>query len=268
MRVYLLSLQAVLVTVVIAARGDAQGPKLEAALTATQDLAREVGGLQQSFATIPGPPQGRGLYRQADTIQMDIANLSELLGRKVKRDAVYTTYAQVDSKLNKLLDDLQGISTWDPAVRMAARRARAAQQELHFVLAGGDTTPTRQAEVVYGQTLLLQSRAEDLEGLVRFSLNQQEPLKGWTADFKNLHKGIAALQRAQQGKAARDAVKKQLLETDQAWNRLVVRYREMPQGQYPFVRHAFAQVDRVLGRLATLLGVSDRRAPLKDNFSS
>jgi hypothetical protein len=266
MRTYQPGLYALLACAIVGSRSDAGGPDyLTATLNATLDLSREVRTLQHSFATIPGPPQGRGLYNQADKIQMDLANLEVLLTRKVARDAVYSTYAQADSKVNRLLDDLQGIATWDPAVRMAARRVRDAQQDLHFALSGGDTAPARVAELVHGQTLLLHSRVEDLEGLVRFALlNQQPSLRGWKEDFDNLRKSVAALQRAEQDKSTREDLKKQLHQTDKAWNHLVVRYRALPEGQYAYVRHAFAQVDRVLERLATLLGVTDKRAPLNE----
>jgi uncharacterized protein (TIGR03000 family) len=145
---------------------------------------------------------------------------------------------------------------------MAARRVRAAQHDLQFAMSAGDGAPARQSQVAYGQTLLLLSRTEDLEGLVRYMFAEQQSLPGWNADFANLRRAIAGLQQAQQNKAPREDLLNRLLQTSQAWVKLVERYRGLPEGRYPFIGQSFVQVDQVLDRLARLLGVTDRPAPL------
>jgi hypothetical protein len=268
MRACRLGFYVLLAAAVGPARSGAGGPDYWATTTAAaRELSRQLGYLQQSFATIPGPPQGRGLYQQAEGIQIDLIGLQQKLRQKASREALYLAFGQVDAKLNQLLGDLQGITKWDAAVRMAARQVSAAQHDLQFALSAGDGAPARQSDVAYRQTLLLLSRTEDLEALVRYMFAEQGTLKGWNADFAGLRRAIGALQRAQQDKAPRDAVKKRLLQTDQAWEKLVTRYRALPPDRYPFISHAVAQVDQVLGRLARLLGVPDRRAPLPDNLA-
>jgi uncharacterized protein (TIGR03000 family) len=199
------------------ARGAAGGSDYWAITTAAaRELSQQLGFLQQSFATISGPPQGRGLYGQADGVQLDLIGFQQKLGEKASREVLYITFAQVDAKVTQLLGDIQSFTTWDAAVRMAARRVSAAQHDLQFALSAGDGAPTRQSQVAYRQTLLLLSRTEDLEGLVRFMFAEQQVLKGWNADFADLRSAISALQSAQQNKASRDDIKKRLLQTDQA----------------------------------------------------
>src|SRR5262249_45261034 len=154
-----------------------------------------------------------GLYRQADGIQMDLIGLQQKLAQKASREALYIAFGQVDGKVNQLLNDIQGITTWDAAVRLAARRIGAAEHDLQFAIFARDGAPARQAQVAYRQTLLLLSWTEDLESLVRFMFAEQQVLKGWNADFAELRRAISALQRAQQNKASRADIKKELLQT-------------------------------------------------------
>jgi hypothetical protein len=268
MRVFRLAFCVLVAAAVGPARGGAGGPDYWATTTAAaRELSQQLGFLQQAFATIPGPPQGRGLYEQAEGVLLDLIGLQQKLAQKASREALCIAFAQVDAKVNQLLSDIQGITTWDAAVRLAARRVSAAEHDLQFAVFAGEGAPSRQSQVAYRQTLLLLSRTEDLEALVRFMFAEQESLKGWNAEFAELRRAIAGLQQAQQNKASRDEIKKQLLQTDQAWEKLVKRYRALPQGRYPFIRHAFAQVDQVLDRLARLTGVPNRRAPVADNIA-
>jgi uncharacterized protein (TIGR03000 family) len=263
MRARHLGFLILLAAAVVPARSGAGSTDFWATTTAAaQELANQLGYLQQSFATIPGPPQGRGLYKQADGVQLDLTSFQQQLAQKLPREALNETFALVDGKLNQLLDDLQGITTGAAAGRWAPRRVSAAQHDLHFAFTGGDSAPARKSDVAYRQTLLLLSRTEDLEGQVRYMFAEQESLKGWNADFKDLRRAIAALQKAQQDKAPREDISKQLLQTTQAWDKLVERYQALPEGQYPFIGQSFVQVDQVLDRLARQLGVTDRRAPL------
>lgn len=68
----------------------------------------------------------------------------------------------------------------------------------------------------------------------------------------------------QSNKATPADIRKQFLAADQAWSKLVGRLQALPQGQAILLQSDGAQVDQVLFRLAQLVGVKERRAPLPD----
>src|SRR5262245_42548831 len=147
-----------------------------ATTAAARELATQLEALTRSFVNIPGPPEGRGLYKQADGIGYDLIYFRQQLKRKVSREELYTAFDKVDGKLNTLLEGLEPFEKWVPAVRMTARRVKAAQHDLQFALAGGESSPARQSDALYRQTLVLLTRAEDLEGMVRYVFEEQDSL--------------------------------------------------------------------------------------------
>ena len=171
----------------------------------------------------------------------------------------------MDGKLQSMLSDISALEKWSPALRMTAQRLLAANHDLQFAMSSGDGTPARQSQVAYRQTLVLLSRTEDLEGLVRYLFFEMDSLTAWNADLKELRSAIAELQRVQK-KGSRDDIKQQLMKTDQAWEKLVTRFKGLREGQYLILRLDFGKVDQVFDRLARMYGIQNRRPPLKANF--
>jgi len=237
-----------------------------AATGAARELARAVELLQRSLVTMPGPDDGRGIYQQLEPIQMDVTYVRQQLQRRAGRDDLYLAFAKVDGELNQLLGDVQNFGKWAPAVALALRRVRTAQHDLHFALSAGDEGPARQAESAYRQTLALQTRLEDLQNLVRYVFTQTDALPGWDAGFAELRGALTGLQRLQKDRAGRDDVRPQFAQVDRAWEKLVAKYRDLPEGQHLLLRADFGQTDGALARLAGLLGVQGRRPPLKADY--
>jgi hypothetical protein len=234
------------------------------AIGAARELSRSLDFLQRSFATIPTDPPGRGLYKQLDPIQLDQLYFSQQLDRRASRSDLYLAYAKVDTGLSQLFADIQDISKWDAALRMAMRRVRSAQHDVHAALSAGDQAPDRQGQGAYRQVLALDTRAEDLDNLARYVFNEQDSQPGWKADFANLRSAISSLQRGLKD-GTPDAARRLMLQVDQAWSKLIDRYNDLPRGQHLLLRSDFIQFDRMLARLAPLVGVTDRRPALKED---
>jgi hypothetical protein len=101
--------------------------------------------------------------------------------------------------------------------------------------------------------------------MVRYVFAEQDVLKQWDAELTAFSQAIAKFQSVQKSKAPMEEVKNALLATDQAWEKLVTRFKALPQGLYILVRSDAAQVDRVMFRLAQLTGVKlTRGTPLSD----
>jgi hypothetical protein len=235
--------------------------------TAAADLQNQLDFLRRSFATIPGPPTGRGLYKEANGIFIDLIYFRQIVQQKEPREDLYLAFTKVDMKLNQLLDDVQAIEKWDPAVRRAARRAQSALHETHFALSSGDSSPARRSQDDARQTQVLRNRELDLENLVGIVfLFDTDALKDWNAEFAGLRKNIAELQRLQKNKASRDDVKQQLVQTDRSWETLVTRFKGLSADQILQLREDFGQVDQAISRLCHSFGIQNRRAPLQTKF--
>jgi hypothetical protein len=243
----------------------AGGNDFRAAVTgASRELSRQLFFFQNTLSLIPGPPMGRGLYKQCDDVQGDLIYFQQQLARNVSREQLLLNFDKMDAKLNQLMGDIKNFENWDTALRTVANRVRAADHDLHFALTSGSGAPAGGPELAYRQTLALLTKSENFAGMVRYVFDEQAGLAQWNADLATLKKAIGNLQNAEKNKAAAEDVKNQLLATDQAWEKLVARLKALPQGQYVLLQSDAAQVDRVLFRLAQIVGIKIGRAPLPD----
>jgi hypothetical protein len=207
------------------------------------------------------------LYKETNRIFIDLITFRQLVDQKEPREDLYLAFTKVDMGLNQLLNDVQAFEKWDPAIRMAARRAQSALHETHFALATGDVSPARRSEDEARQAQMLKNRELDLEDMVGIVfLFDTAALKDWNGEFAPLRKNIAELQRLQKNKASREDVKQQLVRTDQSWEKLVTRFKGLSADQILQLREDFGRVDQVISRLCSSYGIKNRRAPLQINF--
>jgi hypothetical protein len=235
--------------------------------SASGDLQTQLDFLRRSFATIPGPPEGRGFNKLSNKIFIDLITFRQLVQTKAPREDLYLAFTKVDMGMNAILDNAKDFEKWDPAIRMAARRAQSALHDTNFALSTGDASPSRRNENDARQAQVLQNREQELENMVGIVfLFDADALKGWTSEFAAFKKNIAELQRLQKNKASRDDVKKHLVKTDQSWETLVTRFKGLSAENAVQLREDFGQVDQVISRLSVSYGVQNRRAALQTNF--
>jgi hypothetical protein len=243
--------------------GDQSLPAVHAA---ARELARQLDQLQWVFPGAPGEESGRGLYKQTDQIQTALIYFRQQLQRKVGREQLYEAFDSVDAKVKQLLDDIQGLEKWNKALKMVADRVQQADHDLHFALAAGDATPARGGQALYRQTLVLAADRENLDKLARYVFAERPPLKAWVENLDMVRKATLAFQAAQQKKAAKDQLQKLFRDMDQAWDKVLAQFRVSGQDQALLIRQV-ARVDQVLDRIARLVGIDNRRAPLTDPWS-
>jgi hypothetical protein len=239
---------------------------LPAVHAAARELARQLNQLQWVFPGAPGEESGRGLYKQTDQIQTALIYFRQQLQRKVGREQLYIAFDPVDAKVKQLLSDIQGLEQWNKALKMVADRVQQANHDLHFALSVGDGTPARGAQALYRQTLVLLADCTSLESLVRYVFAERPPLKAWVRNLEAVRSAAVALQKAQQDKAAKDELQKLFRQLDQAWEKVMAQFRVSGQDQFLLIQQV-ARVDQVLGRIARLVGIDNRRPPLTDPWS-
>jgi hypothetical protein len=231
------------------------------------DLQNQLDFLRRSFATIPGPPEGRGFNKLSNRIFIDLITFRQLVQTKAPREDLYLAFTKVDMGMNELLNNAKDFEKWDPAIRMAARRAQSALHDTSFAMATGDASPELRNQNETRQTQALRNREQELENMVGIVfLFDTDALKKWNPEFAGFTKNIAELQRLQKDKASRDDLKKQLVKTDQSWETLVTRFKGLSADEVVQLREDFGQVDQVISRLAVSYGIKDRRAALQTNF--
>jgi hypothetical protein len=233
------------------------------AAQAAQKLNNQLFFLQRSLATIPGPPEGRGFYKQIDLVSVDLDYLQNQIQRKVSRDSLYLAFDPMNGKLKQFLGDIQNAEQWAPALQMAARQAAAAEHDLYLALAAGDSSAARQAQTTARQIQLLTVRTKDLEGTVNYVFAGQPRLAAWKTDFLDLRAATSQLQLLQSSNASRDAMKKQLLKADAIWDKMVTKVKGYPEYLSFLLKGDFARVDQVIQQLSRTYGIDNRRAPLK-----
>ena len=252
----------------VAGAGLGQGEDYYASVTAAaRELNRQLQYFQQTFVTIPGPPMGRGLYKQSDKIIYDLIYFQQQVQRKADREALYIAYDKMDGKLETMLGDVKDLEKWSDALRMVAKDVISANHDLHFALFGGEGGPARKGQAAYRQTLVLMQKTEVLQNLLRFVFDEQDSLTEWNAAVKELRQQIVVLKDLQKAKKpSADDLKAQFQKTDAAWEKLVSKFKDQTEDIQLMLRLRFGQVDQVFARLAPLFGVKNRRPPLKADF--
>lgn len=252
--------------VLLPARAAAGGDDYKAAVTAAaRELSRQLVFLQQAIANIPGPPEGRGIYRQGDQVQYNLIFFQQQIKRAGSREELVLNFDQLDQKLQQLLDDIKGFEKWDVALRYVVRKVQAAESDLHFAVFSGDDKKTSQ--VAYRQTLALLAKTTNLDGMYRYRFEGEKSLKPWNEQMKALHQaldGLKEMQKAKKPKASKAELKDQFQKINQAWDKLLSMVKDAPKGQYILLRSDAAQVDQAFFRLARLLGVKMERTVMAD----
>ncbi len=238
-----------------------------AATAAARELSHQLFVLQNTMANIPGPPMGRELYRQCEQVQNYLKNFRQQLKRPVSREQLTADFDKMDATLERLLDDVKGFTQWDVPMRGVVRQVRAAAHDLQFAVAAGDGSGVGIGPTAYGQALALMTRGENFAAMVKYVFDEQDSLKSWSADLANFARAGTNLKRLEASQAPPNELRSELLETERAWDKVVVRVKMLPEGQYLLLRRQAAQVDEILSRLARIHGIQNRRAPLVDPFA-
>jgi len=239
-----------------------------AALSASaREMSRQVDFLQQVFDNDPRLSQIRGLYQPSIELSGALLDFRSKVRNKVGLEELELSYFGVERSLNTTMGVIQDIRRTDPALQLVAGKLQAANSDLHFALFGGNDAPAKRSQVVYRQILSAKGFSENLQSTVRWVFMDREVLPLWLADLKGVSQALDALQQLQQKKASAEELKQQLVQAEKAWDKVVRRYRDTPEQVRVLLQNGMARVDQVFGRLATLLGVKDRRAPLPDNLS-
>ncbi len=120
--------------------------------------------------------------------------------------------------------------------------------------------------MLYRQTLAVLDLTDDLEKTINWLYYEQEPLKTWMADLAAVRRALVAFQAQQEKKVPRAELKASVLQIDQAWEKVVSRWKDSGFNR-DLLQPGVARLDQGIARLAPLVGITDRRAPLANPFA-
>jgi len=124
--------------------GNGNGDYYAAVNAATRELHHQLGYFQRALATIPGPPMGRGLYKQSHLLIAHVIYLQQVVERNAPREELVLAYSKVENKLRTMLWDVQDLEQWSSALRTFSQGVASANDDLQFALAGGERPPTHE----------------------------------------------------------------------------------------------------------------------------
>lgn len=235
-----------------------------AMVTAARELNRQMNILQEVFGTDSRLMEINGLFQQTINVQLALEDFRQKVTGQGSREEVVIAFDLVDRKLTAILDEIRQVEKDDAGLRVVCRRLRIAASDLHFAVFAGDGAPLRQAERLYRQTLSQQAFVDSLSSNVDFIFaGRATLLNGWKSDMAELRKSLKTLQQLEQDKATDAQLKQQFQTVDENWSAIMRRFDNAKQDAV-LLRGFVALVDQGFARMAPLVGVKDRRAPLAD----
>ncbi len=241
-------------------------PDWNAITAAAREMARQVDFFQQVMTSDNTLNQIQGLYGQTVDLQLAVGDFRDQLRRKVSREKLYLGYDTVERKVKGVLDVIKDIEKLSPTIQLGARALQTANYDLHFAVVGTDNDPNRKADVLYRQTLTILALNQNTQRTVEWLYTGQETLKAWSADLKGVRQAVSDFQQLQQKKATAKELKDQFAVVNQAWNKVIRRYKDTPEQERILLLNRIAKEDQVLARLGALVGVKTDRTPLVDTL--
>jgi hypothetical protein len=231
---------------------------------AGREMANQLDIFQQLIATNSTLEAINGLSSETSAVQQALADFKLLVSGKASREKIYLGYFAVERKVNTVLDVISQIKAGHPSIQFAARSLQTASHDLQFAVMGSDGAAKPNADTIYRQTLNAIACNENLQMSVGWLYYARAPLKDWTADLKRVREALNEFKRLQDNKADAKAIRAQFAAVEKTWEKVVSRYKDTVPQERILLANRLAQEDRTYGRLATLLGVKDRRVPLQD----
>jgi hypothetical protein len=235
-----------------------------AMLTAARELNRQMNMMQDIFGSDPRLLQINGLFQQTTDFLLALEDFRQQVNANASREQIVISFDVVDRKLAAIFAEIRQVEKDDASLRVVCRYMRAAASALHFAVFAADTTPAGQNARLLRQTLSQIAFVGSLADNVAWQFAGRQSAPAWKDDFAKLQTALTTLQGLAQDKATANDISKQFRQVDEIWNAIYQRYQAIPKQEQLLMRSFIALVDQGFGRMATLVGVSDRRAPLAD----
>jgi hypothetical protein len=234
---------------------------LGGARDAVNRLASELERLQEDAAAELTGQKERELYRRSDSLLGDLRRFQRSLKAGVKREQLYGDFTQMDRKLHDLLNDLRALGPNYRSVQRDVYRVSQADQQLHYALSFGDTTPERGREVVKRQTQALLAEIEELQRTSRYALEGTREGQPVAASLDRFAAAVQVFNRGVERGADRDRLRDDYAAVDKAWSQVLSRLNELPPREgYIHVRRRAQEVDAIHDRLMRQLGLEGSRS--------
>lgn len=235
--------------------------QLAGAEDAAGQLVRNLDELQAAAVDELTGPRERTLYRQTDAVLAEALAFEEAL-KSGRRQDLYERFDRMDGKLHLLLESVRSLGGGHRVLARTARYLRATDDQLHYALSAGDTSPERTRQSVQRQARALAAAARELKQTANYALGEVPGRGVLLGDVDRLAETAVefsqALARGRSPAELRDA----FAPINRAWDRVVGGLKKLPAGENVYLLRSAGRLDRLHERLHGLLGVKEERPRL------
>ncbi len=232
--------------------------ELAPAREAVRELAREVEYLQEEIVADLSGQKERTLYRQADAVLASVTQVQQMLEAGAPRGQLSATFEPLDRKTHELLQAVQALAPQQRALRRAANRVGAAEEQLYYTLSEHDKSDARKREVLERQTRALVTAAGQLERTADYTLGTVQGHGTLIADLKILVDAAERFQKGLAGRVGREQLRKDFGAVEKAWVRAIRSLRDLKPQENIHLLNSASRVDRLHERLFRLLGLEGK----------
>lgn len=226
------------------------------------ELLRALERLGEDVIDELGGQKERKLYRQTESAISAAAAFVALLADGVARDKLYAEFEKLDVRLHRLIEAVDAHRPASRALRRAAGRVRAADDQLHYILSAGDTSDARAGAVLKRQAAVLADTAESLERVASYAVGTAPDRAPLLQDLAKLAKSAKHFAGRVEKGAARQDVGPDFAELTKTWDKVTAELQRLPPEEHLYFLRTAGQFDRVHDRLYRLLGLKGKRPQL------
>jgi len=256
---------SVLVTALAALPVMAQGDG-PAAIAAINRVERQLNFLQEFFGENTEFSAYTGVFNQTMDLQVSLEGLRQKINNQAGREDIVLAFDGVDKQVSTILSAINGMDLSTAGLRMATRRLKAAESDLHYAMFTGDLTPARRLAILNRQASTQQIYVSCLVNNVSLVFSgKKEVLAGWKDDLSALQKSLTTLQELAQNNGTVPQLREQVLQADNLWDKIMQRYNNAKANRAA-LQGFVSLVDQRFAKMSNVVGVKDRRAALTSSF--
>jgi len=259
----LFSLAAALLLGAAVVQGQGESPANEKYLAEVRDVAqqlvRDLEDLQNAIVGDLSGQKERALYRQADVLLREAAVFRNHVKTGATRPDLYKHFEHLDPKFHDLVTAVRAVGPGQRALQRAVSQMMATDDQLHYVLSAGDTSPARARQVMERQAHALATTAQELSQTASYAVGDTPgrdvllgDLKKFAVEAEKFQKRAPDLRDPKVLQAAFEPVSK-------AWGKVAQELKLLRPDENVYLLRSAVRADQLHERLFRLLGMKGDR---------
>jgi hypothetical protein len=223
-------------------------------------LADEVERFQQDVTLTLRGEKERELYDNADEVLQYLRQFRRSLRGGATREQVYRDFDKMDRRLHELIDAGRERIREQPVLQRDLARVEAADNQLHYALSQGDTTPERGRDVIRRRAADLYSDAQDFQRTADYALSSNRAAGQIRDAARAFVDSADHFRKDVERGAERDHMRREFGEVERAWGAVAEGLNRLsPYEGNSYLRSRALQLDSEIDALHRLLEMEGNR---------